>query len=81
MKLHFFKRKLEGASKKIKKPTAKDPKSKRSMKLKARIQFKKQKKLKKKEKKVLKNFAGVKPTGTMKTPTQTKSGNKMDIEK
>ena len=81
LKLHFFKKKLESASKKIKKPTPKDPKSKRSLKLKARIQFKKQKKLKKKEKKLLKNFAGVRPTGAAKTQPAAKSGSKMDIEK
>jgi len=51
------------------------------LKLKARIQFKKQKKLKKKEKKLLKNFAGVRPTGAAKTQPAAKSGSKMDIEK
>lgn len=75
MKIHFFKKKPE-MSKKIKKPTQKDPKSKRSMKLKARVQFKKLKKMKKKDKKITKG-AAIRPTGSLKP----KSESKMDIEK
>jgi len=53
--------------KKIKKPTSKNPTSKRSLKLKARVQMKKDKKIKKREKKLQKTI-------------KMKDNKKMDLE-
>jgi len=62
--------------KKIRKATPKDSKSKRSQKLKARIQFKKLKKLKRKQRKLFKKQS------TLKSPIKGLADkNKMDIEK
>ena len=70
-RLNFFKSpKIQ--KKKIRKATLKDSKSKRSLKLKARIQFKKLKKLKRKEKKLFKR------SSTLRSPVKDK--NKMEIE-
>jgi hypothetical protein len=69
-KLKCFKN-VPKIEKKIKKPTPKNPNSKRTLKLKARIQMKKEKKIKKREKKLQKR---IKIKDTKKT-------EKIEVEK